>query len=256
MSTDEEGHRITRAASERPSVSQKTVIMVGDSYIQSLGANDPETFAWILAHEMPVNVVNLGVLGYGTDQELLALEAFLAAHPALGVRDVVVFVSQNDFIDVQLDYHYLARRKPRFAVANGRLERGGYRLGLSDRLMDFSYLYWLVNSKIAERRSLGSADPAAGIDVVVACLAAMREAATRRGAHFHVLAHHLVEIAPMAEARWAEFLRRAGATDITEALRLPKTPDPIGYDRFHWSVSGHQRVAALLKDRLDATSAP
>jgi lysophospholipase L1-like esterase len=256
MSTDEEGHRITRAAGERSTVNQGAVIVVGDSYIQSLGANDPETFAWILSHEMRVNVVNLGVLGYGTDQELLALEAFLEAHPALDVRDIVVFVSQNDFIDVQLDDHYLARRKPRFRVIDGRLDRGEYRLGLSDRLMDLSYLYWLVNSKIAERKSHGPHDPAAGIDVVVACLAAMREAATRRGARFHVLTHHLVEIAPMADSRWADFLRRSGAIDITERIRLPSNPDPIGYDRFHWSVAGHQRVAALLKERLDATSAP
>ena len=83
--------------------------------------------------------------------------------------------------------------------------------------MDISYLYWLVNSKIAERKSHGPHDPAAGIDVVVACLAEMREAATRRGARFHVLTHHLVEIAPMAESRWADFLRRSGASTSPNA---------------------------------------
>ena len=68
----------------------------------STAADDHEAFPWILAHEMPLNVVNLGVLGYGTDQELVSLEAYLEAHPALNVRDVVVFVAANDFTDVQV----------------------------------------------------------------------------------------------------------------------------------------------------------
>jgi hypothetical protein len=256
ISTDEEGHRITRAAAERPTANRPTVIVVGDSYIQSLGANDQETFAWILAHEMPVNVVNLGVLGYGTDQQLLTLESFLENHPALDVRDIVVFVTENDFTDVQLDYHYLGRRKPRFQLIDGRLDRGHYRRGLSDRLMDLSFLYWLVNSKLAERVDRGPLDATAGIDVVVSCLATMREAAARRGARFHVLVHHLVEVAPMAQSRWADFLKRANATDITERLRPPDGPDPISYDRFHWNIAGHKRVAAIVKERLDAATAP
>jgi len=255
MSTDEEGHRVTRGSGERPAANQPTVIVVGDSYIQSLGSNDSETFAWVLAHEMPVNVVNLGVLGYGTDQELLALEGFLEAHPPLDVRDIVVFVTENDFVDVQLDVHYLGRHKPHFQVSDGQLDRGRYRLGLSDRLMDTSYLYWLVRSKIAERVRESHYDPSKGIDVVVACLAAMREAAARRGARFHVLAHHLVEIAPLTDAQWADFRRRTGATDITERLRPPNGPDPIGYDGFHWNVDGHRRVSAILKERLAPASA-
>lgn len=252
LSTDREGHRVTRAASERPAPSQPTIVVVGDSYIQSLGANDPETFAWILAHQIPVNVVNLGVLGYGTDQELVALESFLESHPALEVRDIVVFVTENDFVDVQLDCHYLGRHKPRFQVTDGHLDRGNYRLGLSDRLMDVSYLYWLVRSKIAERVGRHTYDPSKGIDVVVACIRAMREAAARRGARLHVLAHHLVPIAPLSESQWADFRRRTGAFDITERLRELNGLNPIGYDGFHWSVAGHKRVASIVKERLVA----
>jgi hypothetical protein len=250
LSTDGEGHRITRAAGERAARNSPTIVVVGDSYIQSLGANDSETFAWILAHEMPVNVVNLGVLGYGTDQELLALESFLESHPALHVRDIVVFVTENDFVDVQLDRHYLGRNKPRFQLIDGRLDQGSYRLGLSDRLMDISYLYWLVRSKIAERVGRHPYDPSKGIDVVVACIGALREAAARRGARLHVLAHHLVPIAPLSESQWADFQRRTGALDITERLRERDGADPVGYDGFHWSVAGHKRVASIVKERL------
>jgi hypothetical protein len=252
LSTDAEGHRITRPATQRTPAHDPAVILLGDSYIQPVGADDHESFAWILAHDMPVNVANLAVLGYGTDQQLVSLEAFLEAHPALDVGDVVVFVTENDFTDVQGQNSYLARHKQLFRLIDGRLARDDYRPGVSDRLMDLSYLYWLVNSKLAEHTVHPRLDPAAGIDLVVACLAAMREEAARRGARFHVLVHHLVEVSPLTESQWADFRRRAGATDITERLRQPNGPDPIGYDRFHWSAAGHRLVAALVKEQLDA----
>jgi hypothetical protein len=250
MSTDAEGHRITRQFDERPSPSQPWVILLGDSYIQATAADDSETFAWILARDLPANVVNLAVLGFGTDQELLTLESFLYSHPDLDVRDVIVFVTENDFIDVQITYGYLGRTKPRFQVREGRLDRGVFRRTLSDRLMDVSSLYWLANSKIAEYTGKAPDDPGPGIDVVVACLAAMHQAAERRGARFHVLAHHLIKIHPLSLNQWADFRRRTGAVDITDRLHPSGSASPIGYDRFHWNSVGHQRVAAIVKEQL------
>ena len=260
ISTDAEGHRLTRGVDEPADATRPTVIVVGDSYVQCTAVNDSDAFPWILAHEMPVNVVNLAVLGYGTDQELVSLESYLEAHPNLGVRDVVVLVSANDFIDVQLDYHYLARSKPRFRVIDGRLDRPTFRLGLSDRLMNVSYLYWLVNSKQAELFGPGPRDPADGIDIVVACLAAMRDIATRRGAGFHVLIQHLRELPkehpPMGESRWAEVRDRTGGTDITDRLRPPNGASPFGYDNHHLSPEVNHRVAAIVKERLEPASSP
>jgi lysophospholipase L1-like esterase len=254
MSTDAEGHRITRAANEHSPGHLPIVIILGDSYIQPVGANDEDAFAWILAHDMPVNVVNLAVLGYGTDQQLASLETFLETHPSLDVHDVVVFVTENDFTDVQADYNYLGRTKPRFQIEGGRLQRADYRPCLSDRLMDVSYLYWLANSKLAAHFHDAPKDPRAGIDVVVACLTAMRAAAMRRGARLHVLVHHLIKIHPLTDSQWADFRHRTGATDITERLRTEDVPAPIGYDRFHWSAAGHRRVAALVKEQLEPAS--
>jgi hypothetical protein len=259
MSTDALGHRLTRAIDEPPSENRPTVIVVGDSFAQSAGVDDRDAFPWIIAHDLPVNVVNLGVLGYGTDQELVSLEAYLEAHPAVNVRDVVVFVSHNDFFDVQIDYHYLARHKPRFQLVDGRLVRDPYRLGLSDRVMDVSYLFWLVNSKYAEYIHKGPTDPSAGTELVIACLANMRDVATRRGARFHVFVHHMKhpnEISPMPDSWWADFSRRAEAIDITERLPPPDGADPFCYDRHHWSKAVHERAAALVKERLEATSLP
>jgi len=256
MSTDAEGHRLTRPADAPAAASSPTVLVVGDSFVQGAAVDDAQAFPWILAHEMAVNVVNLGILGYGTDQELVSVQTYLEAHPDLDVRDVVVFVAPNDFTDVQVDYSYLGRSKPRFQVVDGRLDRPGFRLGLSDRLMDVSYLYWLVNSKHAEFFGPGSRGPAAGIDIVVACVAAMRDVATRRGARFHVLVHHLTEPFPMSESQWAEIRHRSGGTDITDRLRPPSGASPLAYDQHHWSPEVNRRAAAIVKEQLEAASTP
>jgi hypothetical protein len=256
MSTDAEGHRLTRRSDEPVASTGPTVLLVGDSYVQCTAVDDPDTFGWMLAHEITENVVNLAVLGYGTDQQLVSLERHLETHPGQNVRDVFAFVAPNDFSDVQADYSYLARRKPCYRLVGGRLERPGFRLGLSDRLMDVSYLYWLVNSKHAEFFGPGIHDPGAGIDLVVACLAAMREQVIRRGARFHVLTHHLSELQPMGDDRWTEIRRRTGATDITGRLRPEDGASPLAYDRIHWSPEANRRVAALVKEQLRSTSSP
>jgi len=253
ISTDEEGHRITRRTEEQPAAGNPSVIVVGDSFVQGQSVNDSDTFAWILAHETSLNVVNLGVLGYGTDQELASLKAYLEAHPTLDVRDVVVLVFDNDFIDVQVDYHpALGRSKPRFRLTDGQLQTAGYRRSLSDRLMDLSSLYWLINSKRALLFKKPEPDVAGGSEAVLACTAAMRDIATRRGARFHLLAHrHLRGLKPFPESVWADFLHRSGAMDITPRLRAMKGRSPLGYDGGHWSAAGHQLVAALVKERLE-----
>jgi hypothetical protein len=254
-STDQEGHRLTRPAGERYTDSCPTIILVGDSFVQGQGVGDSESLAWILDRETGRNVVNLGVLGFATDQELISLADYLAAHPTLHVQDIVVFVCDNDFQEIQVNYHYLARSKPLFRIGNGGLEMGNYGQGVSDWLMDRSYLYWLVNSKWVFTSGKVFPEPAGGRDLVAACLAAMRDLAVRRGARFHVFAHHFLQKRePFADSLWTEFLRRVRATDITPRLRASKGLGMLGYDGGHWSAAGHRLVAQIVKDDLEAAA--
>jgi hypothetical protein len=254
ISTDGEGHRITRRADEREVARAPYVVLVGDSFVQGQAVNDSETFGWILAHKASVNVVNLGVLGYGTDQELVSLSAYLEAHPTLDVRDIVVLVFDNDFIDVQVDSHpALGRSKPCFRIRDGQLDTAGYGRSISDRLMDMSALYWLLNSKRALFFKDPDPDVTGGGEMIVACAAAMRDIARRRGARFHLLAHrHLREWKPFPQSFWADFVARSGATDITPLLLAMKGADPIAYDGGHWSPAAHRLVASVLKQRMAA----
>jgi hypothetical protein len=253
MSTDDEGHRLTRAAAEPADGSRPALILVGDSFVQGQSVNDPETFGWLLAQEMPLRVVNLGVLGYGTDQELLGLAAYLKSHPSLDVRDIVLVVFENDFIDVQTSAHpALGRSKPLLRVTDGRLQPVDYHRTFSDRLMDVSYLYWLLNSKRTMLFKTPEPDVGCGTEVILACVAEMRGLAARRGARFHVVAHrHLRVGKPFPDSLWSDFVQRAGATDITPRLRAMQGADPVGYDGGHWSAAGHRLVAEIVREMVD-----
>jgi lysophospholipase L1-like esterase len=254
ISTDAEGHRFSKSGGVLALTGARVIVLVGDSFVQGLGVNDAETFEWLLASKMGFRVINLGVPGYGTDQELLALEDFFEAHSWLAVSDVVLFVCQNDFQDVQSNYdRFLGRSKPRFAIVGGSLERDHYARTTADRLMDVSELFWLVNSKRALIVSRPPPDPAPGIPLVSACVREMRQVCKEHKARFSALAHrHLRAREQLSAADWQRFLGSAAAEDITDAIKQPLKPDPVGYDGSHWSAEGHRRVANLLRQRLDA----
>jgi lysophospholipase L1-like esterase len=254
ISTDVEGHRLTRAGGDPSPTGARVIVLVGDSLVQGLGANDAETFEWLLASKTGFRVINLGVLGYGTDQELLALEGFFEAHSELAVSDVVLLVAENDFQDVQNNYvthGSFVRTKPRFAIVGGSLERGRYTRTTADRLMDISRFFWLANNKLATLKP--PPDTAAGIPLVSACMREMRQVCKEHKARFSALAYrHLRGQNQVGAADWQRFLSSAAAEDITDAIKQPAVPDPVGYDGTHWSAEGHRRVASLLQQRLEA----
>jgi len=252
ISTNKDGHRLTAPVEQVPPETTPVVILVGDSFVQGVGVNDNETFGWLLARDTPWTIVNLGVLGYGTDQQLLSLKGYLKAHPNLAVRDIVVFVFDNDFVDVQTKYeHWLGRSRPHFRVVNGRLEPENYNLTLSDKLMDFSYFYWFFNSKRGFLFAAPSQEPGNGVEVVIASLNEMQDIAAQRGAHFHVLVHdRLRNPESFHHPIWNDYIHRPEVINITEYLRASNNLDSVGYDGLHWSAEGHRRVATFLKEKL------
>jgi hypothetical protein len=258
ISTDGEGYRLTRGLEEPPADDQRAVIVAGDSFAFGQGVNDSESFCWILSHVLDRKVVNQGVFGYGTDQQLIRLSEYLEKHPDQRIGDVVVLVLDNDMTDVQLGYlHYLGRSKPLFELADDKLIQPAYRPNLSDRLMDMSYAYWLFNGKLAIRLGTTKLDPAAGIPMVVACLETMREKTLARGGRFHVLAHHYIgRQPPFSESAWQDFLVRVGATDLTPRLLARGDRDLLCYDEAHWNPKGHRMVAELVREKLEADNHP
>ena len=56
---------------------RKRIVVLGDSFVWGFGVNNDEIFSEVMLHRAstPIEVVNLGVPGYGNDQELLLWQA-------------------------------------------------------------------------------------------------------------------------------------------------------------------------------------
>jgi len=136
ISTDSQGHRVSYTGQDTAAAGAPAMLLLGDSFVQGIGVADDETFAYHLARSLPFRIVNLGVAGYGTDQQLLRLEEYFAANPNETIESVVVLVFDNDFVEVQRAQDpFLGRSKPLFKVEDGVLIREPYQLKWSDRLM-------------------------------------------------------------------------------------------------------------------------
>lgn len=101
---------------------RRRVLLLGDSLTFGTGVEDSETFASRLAAAAPsVEPLNLGVSGYGTDQELLLLEREgFAMGPAAVVLNVCV---GNDVLDNALPVYLYdgLTPKPYFTAEKGSL---------------------------------------------------------------------------------------------------------------------------------------
>jgi lysophospholipase L1-like esterase len=99
-----------------PRTGARRLAVLGDSFVWGFGVENDDIFTALLArqNEPPLEVVNLGVSGYGTDQELLVWRLFGEQfHP----DDVLVVVTPyTDVFDVvaTVRYHY---PKPVFRLA-------------------------------------------------------------------------------------------------------------------------------------------
>ena len=103
--------------------SKKRIGVLGDSIVWGFGANEEDIFTSIVERESepPVEVVNLGVSGYGTDQEYLLWRSVGARFRPDEVILAITF--DNDFWNniVGSSYHY---PKPVFRFG----KRGEYRI--------------------------------------------------------------------------------------------------------------------------------
>jgi len=255
------------------------ILMLGDSIAFGPGVDDTETFSHLL--DSPAEgreVVNLAVMGYGTDQQLLKLQREgLAFAP-----DVVVlhFCLQNDFADNMLSRSLYdgIHAKPYFTYDESqvlRIHDAHLRTTLLMRTALFlhanSYLYreavraarprdrdahWLDRMESA-LENIGRAT-----ELTLRIVEATRRLAEANGARF-VLVIHPDQAAFLRQSRLTEKFYRtprlAGTTVIAMAdvyrgrkLRWEEfAHDSLG----HLNPNGHRVVAEALRGVLDGRMA-
>lgn len=100
------------------------VLVLGDSFTWGYGVDQKNRYTDLLRRKLPlVSIFNLGVSGYGTDQEyLLLLREFDFYRPRIVFLE---FTTSNDELDNSTNVNYGTYPKPYFKVNGENLELGG-----------------------------------------------------------------------------------------------------------------------------------
>jgi lysophospholipase L1-like esterase len=251
------GFRGPETSFDKPSGTRRIVVL-GDSFVWGFGVEEADSFPALLQSALgPGNeVLNLGVSGYSTDQELLV-------YRNVGRRyqpDVVVLVvASNDFANNVLPVAYVVYGKPVFRRTGGGLELTNQPVPLApwpERfLFSLASRSFLVNqlNRVREERRLG-ATMADGNRTPAASPAERPFPASEAE---HVTLELINRIREEAEADGARFVlvlvddiyggrnfRRALEERGLEALALDDVmaghPGPLHIeDGLHWNPEGH-----------------
>ena len=97
-----------------PSPQRPRVLALGDSFTWGYGVEEDETYCRLLSQSLDVEVLNLGVSGYGTGQELLLLKDSIDRFDASAV--VLFFDAATDLRDL-VSANRWGHTKPRLGLA-------------------------------------------------------------------------------------------------------------------------------------------
>ncbi len=101
------------------------LMVLGDSFVWGYDVEEEDRFTEVLRKKLPGwSIYNLGVSGYGTDQEYLLLQSQVGFYDPDLV--VLLFTTMNDPLDNMTNFNFGAYYKPYYVVEEGiRLEAKG-----------------------------------------------------------------------------------------------------------------------------------
>jgi hypothetical protein len=253
------GWRDREHSFSKPSATRR-IVALGDSFVFGHGVDFGERFTEQLAERRPsCEVINLGVNGYGPDQELLVFEN----HGLRYQPDVVVLAVflGNDLEDLRYERRS-AWPKPWFKLHAGHdLELVAPRSTWDVELRSLSYLAEML-SQVADRFVATSRRAAAWQDqdtwpLLAAILARLQHGANRQGAQLLVLV--IPPYAPTPDphrelvARLGELLTAAQIpfVDVQELFAARAAAwDSFYLPCLHWTPAGHRVVAEAIDTEL------
>jgi hypothetical protein len=222
------------------------ILFLGDSLVWSLDAEANERFTDLLRARLPEDqIVNVGVSGYGTDQEYLLLKRLWPeVEPAVVV---LIFCTLNDRLDNSTNIRYEGYLKPYFATApDGTLALHGQPVPKSRA--QYIKEDWLVQhlwlARLAVASYVGIRHPLRFVpDPTERLVGKIRDFVTGNGAKFLVG----LQLGDLALIRYL----RANEIRFVSFDGAAAYPDWSGS---HWTPEGHRLVAERLLGLLSANN--
>ncbi len=231
------------------------IVLLGDSFAWGYGTNYPDTFAARLEQDLShAEVVNLGVSGYSTDQQLLLyLDEGRRYKPDL----VLVLVAANDITYNAETLAYTIYGKPAFIAKDGDLVVINQPVAktpwIKQAVVRIAWRSYVLNQLARYLRTfsqpggqnvlLGDGTP----NITARLLLALREETEKDGADLLV-----VFVEDMTDGSlFATFLQQHNAESVLLDQYLTHDDQSLHLrDGRHWNAAGHAIVARVLADRL------
>lgn len=251
------------------------VLVLGDSFAWGYGVEESERFSQLLEQSLGVEVINAGVSGYSTDQELLW-------YKNEGIKYetdlVILVVAGNDVGDNDQQLVSTIYYKPRFVIEDGQLiltgspvpktspggrlvysvsQRSALAFFLVQRYFDIRSLYAKskANSDQTDLSASGKKAEKEPFELTIALIDEIRNIAESKNAKFMIV----------TTDRWWNYPSEETYEDFVTTLQdegflVLDVESMPGFDREemlipddgHWNQAGHAYVAEKIKALIRA----
>jgi lysophospholipase L1-like esterase len=253
----------------------KRILVIGDSFAWGYGVEESERFSQVLENRLNVEVINAGVSGYGTDQELLWLRTE-------GIKydfDLVILVmAGNDIGDNDQQLVHTIYYKPQFVREGSQLvlkgtpvpkasalakfvysltQRSALAFFLVQRYFDVLHIYSEIKHGPNSATSAGSearlvSEP---FGLTTALLDEIRSITEQKQAKFMIVATSRWWNAP-AGITYKDLIstlqeRGFSVLDV-ESMPGFEPEQMLITDDGHWNAAGHEFVAQKIKDLIES----
>lgn len=232
------------------------ILILGDSFAFGEGVDLEDRFDTLLETSgLAGDIVNLGVMGYGTDQQMIVARDYF---PVMEAGDLVILLTHsNDFHDILRKTHS-GRAKPRFSLTDDRhLVEHPVRLTWREELRDRSYIFASVMSWFQRRREFTRQDLARSTELYRAIVLKEMEEVLHEGIYVLIAYHGLFDL---ENEEGLQIVRPAMEGLCSQRSRIdclwldPFLEEPNGTRNFlsdrHWSREGHRVVADVIGNYL------
>jgi lysophospholipase L1-like esterase len=271
---NQKGLRDREHSYERPNDTRR-ILVIGDSFAWGYGVEESERFSQLLETSLGVEVINAGVSGYSTDQELL----WFRGEGIKYETDLVLLVfAGNDIGENDRQLVHTIYYKPQFVREEGQLILTGYPVPrtspqgrfiyslsqrsalayfLVQRYFDLLAFYrnFRVNADNANSSVSGISSAREPFGLTIALLDEMRNIAESKEARFMIVATDRWWNGPSGQTYkdFIDTLQTEGFSVLdVEAMPGFDPGEMLIPDDGHWSRAGHEFVAEKIKDLIES----